>query len=121
MTIGQIAKAVGVAQSAIRYYETAGIFPPPPRKNGLRCYGPEMVDQLKVLQFYRASGVSIRSLASIAASKQDEARHARRATVQKRIADLDVCIADAKRAKRRLEQLLACQCGGTRSKCVIFQ
>jgi MerR family copper efflux transcriptional regulator len=121
MTIGQIAKTVGVPQSAIRYYEAVGILPPPPRKNGARCYDPEAIDRLKILRFYRASGVSIRTLAAIATSERDAARNVRRAAVQRRIADLEACIADAQRAKSRLEQFLACRCNGIRSECVIFQ
>lgn len=121
MTIGQIAKAVGIPQSAIRYYETVGILPRPPRKKGLRCYDADAIDQLKVLRFYRASGVSIRSLAAIATSERGAAGNIRRATVQRRIADLEACIADAQKAKRRLERLLACRCHGVRSECIIFQ
>ena len=121
MTIGQIAKAVGMPQSAIRYYEAAGILPSPPRKNGARCYDHDIIDQLKILQFFRASGVSIRTLAAIAAPDRDVASDVRREAVQRRIADLEVAIADAQLAKSRLEQLLVCHCEGVRNDCVIFQ
>ena len=66
MTIGQVAKAAGLSTSAIRYYEAAGIIPRPARKSGQRSYDPAMVDELKALRFYRASGIPIRGLVSIA-------------------------------------------------------
>ena len=110
MTIGQVSKTVGIAASAIRYYESAGILPPPQRKNGVRDYDASAVDQLKILRFLRESGVSIRGLAA-------KDRHAE---VERRIAELDLLIGNAMEMKRRLEALLACQCEGDTSKCVIF-
>jgi MerR family transcriptional regulator, redox-sensitive transcriptional activator SoxR len=36
MTIGEVARQVGIATSAIRYYEEIGLLPPPVRVNGRR-------------------------------------------------------------------------------------
>lgn len=110
MTIGQVSKAVGIAPSAIRYYESAGILPPPRRKNGVREYDPSIVDQLRILCFLRQSGVSIRGLAA-------KDRHAE---VERRIAELEAFITNATEMKHRLQSLLKCQCNGDSAKCVIF-
>lgn len=110
MTIGQVSKAVGIAASAIRYYESAGVLPPPQRKNGVRHYDASAIDQLRILRFLRDSGVSIRGLAA-------KDRHAE---VERRIVELDALIANATEMKRRLESLSACQCEGDTEKCVIF-
>ena len=55
MTIGHVAKATGIPASSIRYYEAAGIIAKAPRKNGMRQYGREAVDELKALRVYRAT------------------------------------------------------------------
>jgi DNA-binding transcriptional MerR regulator len=110
MTIGEVSKAVGIAPSAIRFYESAGILPPPRRKNGVRDYDPSIVDELKVLRFLRDSGVSIRGLAAAD----------RHAEVERRIAELNALIESAEAMRARLQSLLECECKGDTEKCVIF-
>jgi DNA-binding transcriptional MerR regulator len=110
MTIGQVSKAVGIAPSAIRFYESAGIVTPPRRKKGVRDYDASIVDELKVLKFLRDSGVSIRGLAAAD----------RHAEVERRIVELDQLIKSATVMKKRLQSLLDCDCNGDTQKCVIF-
>ena len=38
LTIGEVARRAGVHTSAIRYYESVGLLPPPKRLNGRRRY-----------------------------------------------------------------------------------
>ena len=120
MTIGRVAAAAGVTQSTIRYYEAAGLIGKPPRRNGVRCYDPAAVEQLKMIRFYRAGGISIRALAALAAAGE-ERRVRWRAIVQRRIADLDAVIAEAERAKQRLEDALACTCRGDARACTMLR
>lgn len=119
LTIGRVAKAAGVAQSTIRYYEAAGVIAKPARRNGVRCYEPDVVARIKVVRFYRASGVSIRTLAALAAAHGDERRMRRRSVTERRIADLDAVIAGAQRAKQLLEEALACSCAGDPRACTM--
>ena len=50
-SIGKLAKLTGVKTESIRYYESLGLMPPPPRtQGGHRAYGE---DHLKRLQFIR--------------------------------------------------------------------
>ena len=122
MTIGEISRATGVPRSAIRYYEAAGIIAPPPRRNGRRQYEPAVVDELKALRFYRASGIPIRGLASIA--RHAPGSKARRDVwvdvLEARIADLDVWMSEAERVRGMLEAAVECRCKGERDKCAVF-
>ncbi len=120
MTIGRVAKAAGIAQSTIRYYESVGVIAKPARRSGVRCYDPSVVERLKVIRFYRSSGISIRTLAALAASEGEERRARRRALTQRRIADLDALIAGAQAAKQRLEDALACACRGDPGVCTML-
>lgn len=120
MTIGQVAKAAGVSTSAIRFYESSGVLPRPRRRSGIRDYDPSVVEQLKVLRFYRATGISIENLASMFSGEADTCTMNRHVIVQRRIAELDMFIKEARGMKRRLQGLLACECNGDQQKCVIF-
>jgi MerR family redox-sensitive transcriptional activator SoxR len=120
MTIGRVAKAAGVAPSTIRYYEEVGVIAKPARRNGVRDYDPSVVERLKIVRFYRSSGISIRILAALAESHGDERRTRRRAIAEDRIADLEAMIADAQRAKHLLEEALACRCRGNPRACTML-
>ena len=53
LTIGPLSKRVGLNIETVRYYERAGLLPPPPRtEGGYRIYGD---DHLKRLVFVRRS------------------------------------------------------------------
>ena len=121
MTIGQAAKAAGVSSSTIRFYEGLGLLPRPPRKSGIRDYDPSIVTQLTVLRFYRAAGMSIGDIAAMVnANRTDDDAADSRVIVRQRIAKLDALIEEARAMKRRLHDLLNCDCGGNREMCVIF-
>jgi len=123
MTIGQVARKTGVAQSAIRYYEASGLLPRPSRKNGARQYDDDIIDQLKILRFLRRAGITIRGLATI--SSQQRGTKVRRevwlGVIRQRIADLDALMIEAQETKRRLEETIACECAGDPRICPILQ
>src|ERR1700694_1439561 len=120
MTIGQVAKAAGVSASAIRFYESSGVLPQPRRNRGIRQYDPAIVEHLTVVRFFRSSGVSVESLATMFGPDKTARSKNRHAAVARRIVELDEMIAHARRMKKRLQGLAACECQGDRKKCVIF-
>ncbi len=123
MRIGEVARAAGVSPSAIRYYETVGIMPPPMRRNGRRYYEAQAVDDLMILRFYRTAGIPIRGLASIV--KHRPGTTARRDVwvdvLNARIGDLDSWIKNAERTRALLEQSIECRCNGRRDDCTVLQ
>jgi DNA-binding transcriptional MerR regulator len=121
MTIGEAAKEAGVQPSTIRYYEAAGILPRPSRRNGIRCYDQGIVENLRVLRFYRSVGVSIEDLMAMFGSCPSGDQRSQHEVVERRIAEIDDVIAQARAMKRRLRKLLGCRCGGDRKRCVIFR
>lgn len=55
MRIGDIGRATGVDVETIRYYEKAGLLPPPARQaNGYRTYSPAHVERLAFVRHCRA-------------------------------------------------------------------
>jgi MerR family redox-sensitive transcriptional activator SoxR len=59
MTIGQVAKEAGLAASAIRFYEHAGVLPKPMRIGGRRHYDSSVLERLAVLERAKACGFSL--------------------------------------------------------------
>jgi MerR family transcriptional regulator, redox-sensitive transcriptional activator SoxR len=59
MTIGQVAKETGLAASAIRFYEQAGVLPRPIRIGGRRQYDSSILERLAVIGRARACGFSL--------------------------------------------------------------
>ena len=59
MTIGQVAKQSGLAASAIRFYERAGVLQKPIRISGRRRYDASILERLAVLDRAKACGFSL--------------------------------------------------------------
>ena len=59
INIGELARQAGMQTSAIRYYESIGLMPPPPRASGWRRYDPAAIDRLHVIKAARDVGFSI--------------------------------------------------------------
>ena len=76
----------------------------------MRCYDASIVDRLKLLQFLRSGGVSIRSLAAVD----------RHAAVERRIVEIDSLVEELLAMKTRLQSLLECECNGDTEKCVVY-
>jgi MerR family redox-sensitive transcriptional activator SoxR len=122
MTIGKVAKVTGVPASTIRYYESAGIIPKPARKNGVRHYEADAIVELKVLRFYRATGIPIRGLAAIGQARGSAAMPTVWTEVMRaRIEDLDTWMLEAQQNKELLEHVITCRCKGKRERCKVVR
>lgn len=63
MQIGEVAQRVGLATSAIRFYEDRGLLPEPERtKSGYRDYDPGVVDRIRFIRAGQAVGLTLREL-----------------------------------------------------------
>lgn len=64
MTIGELAREVGVSVKTIRHYEKLNLLHPLRRNtNGYRVYGPESVRQLKTVRLFAGLGFSLNEIA----------------------------------------------------------
>lgn len=57
--IGDVARQANVAASAIRYYESIGLLPPPARVNGRRRYDETVLRKLGVIRLAQQAGLTI--------------------------------------------------------------
>lgn len=59
MNVSELARRVGLSPSGVRWYESVGVLPPPPRKeNGYRQYSDEDVRLLQLVTALRRLGLS---------------------------------------------------------------
>jgi DNA-binding transcriptional MerR regulator len=66
--IGAVAKLADTSTKTIRFYEQAGLLPPPERtESGYREYEPAVVDRLRFIRHGQAAGLSLAEVRQILA------------------------------------------------------
>jgi len=112
MLIGDVARAAGLAPSAIRYYEKAGLLPKPGRQSGRRRYGAETAARLKIIQLARDAGFTIAEtrtfLSGFSQATTPAARW--RALAERKLAELETRSQRIAHMKRLLESSFHCGC-----------
>lgn len=72
MQIGELATEVGINPKTIRYYETRGLLPSPPRTEaGYRIYGDGDLERLRFILKGRAIGLSLDEIGSVLGLRED--------------------------------------------------
>jgi DNA-binding transcriptional MerR regulator len=68
LRVGELAQAVEVAPDTIRYYERAGLLPPPQRTpGGYRAYDASAIDRVKFIQGAQRLGLRLRDISDLLA------------------------------------------------------
>jgi MerR family copper efflux transcriptional regulator len=125
MTIGAVAKRVGVAIDTIRYYEREGLLPEPLRRaSGYRSYDDSAVRQLRFIRRAKDLGFTLEEIRDLLALSADRQRgvEAVKQRAQERLAAIDARIAELTRVRNGLEQLVeACPGHGSPDQCPILR
>src|SRR3546814_18121464 len=75
LTIGAVARRVGVAIDTIRYYEREGLLPEPQRRaSGYRSYGEGAVTQLRFIRRAKDLGFTLEEIRELLALSADRQR-----------------------------------------------
>jgi DNA-binding transcriptional MerR regulator len=107
LTIGELARRVGVATSTLRYYEELGLLPTPARVSGQRRYPESAVWLVGVILLLRDVGFSLAEQKAFMASRAvalDDWQHLAR----RKLAELDNQIAKAQTARVAIDHALHC-------------
>lgn len=120
MQIGEVADRVGIATSAIRFYEAKGLIPEPRRTEaGYRDYDPEVVKRLEFIRAGQAVGLTLRELGEVIQIRErgeapchhvTELLDARIGEVVERIRDLEELRRDLEEIRRRAIRLDPADC-----------
>jgi MerR family transcriptional regulator, redox-sensitive transcriptional activator SoxR len=122
LTIGQLAQRVGLATSAIRFYERTGVLPQPERVSGQRRYGPDALRRLEVLEVAKRAGFSLdeAKLLLQSADAGTPAFEAVRALAERKLPDVEALIARAQNMRSWLLAATDCSCT-TLDVCALFE
>lgn len=117
MSIGQIARAMGLATTALRYYERQGVLIPTARSQaGYRMYDRRAVEQLGFIRAAQAVGFKLEDIRVLLDLEDGEERRCKvevRELIQKRLAEVEQKMKDLRRVRGALSQALQeCQSSG---------
>ena len=118
MKIGELADQLGIAPSAIRYYERVGLIDPPERISGQRRFPKSAVQILRFIQLAKSGGFSINEIKTIFAGypgmKLNDQWHI---LAEKKKLEVGYKIRELQQVDSVLDALLACECA-TIDECV---
>jgi DNA-binding transcriptional MerR regulator len=108
LVIGELGRRTGVAASALRYYERAGLLTPAGRAHGRRYYSPASAERIALIRLCQDAGFTLAEIRTFvtAGSRRDPSWTQ---LMKGKLQELDALIARAKRAKRLIEHALACR------------
>ncbi|MGH8257892.1 MAG: MerR family transcriptional regulator [Steroidobacteraceae bacterium] len=108
MTIGQLARRVGLRPSAIRYYEAHGVLRPPARSaNEYRLYGPDALTVLRFVLHGKELGFSLAEVRQIInASRNGPPCALTRKLVERHLAQVEGELRRLRSLQARLKRLL---------------
>ena len=124
MNIGEVAAATGLPVKTIRYYESVGLIEPPARSGGnYRRYDERQLATLRFVQHARRMGFSVKEVAALVALWRDKRRASAdvRRLATAHLADIDARIAELRRIRQPLQQLVERCHGDARADCPILE
>ena len=121
LTIGEVAHRSGVAASAIRYYESLGLIPTPPRLHGERRYSDEVFASLAFIAVAQAAGFTLREVQVLAAHSETGPGLAEtmQLMAEQKLAEVESTLARATAMKEWLEVARGCGCSDP-AECNLF-
>jgi MerR family redox-sensitive transcriptional activator SoxR len=111
LTIGQIAAAVGLNASAVRFYERRGVMPEAERISGQRRYRPDAIARLRTIRAAQQVGLSLTEITLLLAGADNgESAEVLRELAERRLPEVDALIERAQAMKGWLELAAECRC-----------
>lgn len=125
LTIGKLAKRIGVNIDTVRYYEKQGLIPKPPRmESGYRHYPAETVKRIQFIRHAKELGFSLKEIAELLSLRIEQGVTCGdvRKRAEAKIADIEERILNLQRMKNALSKLAKeCKGKGPVSECPILE
>jgi MerR family redox-sensitive transcriptional activator SoxR len=121
LTIGEVARRVGLKTSAIRYYESVGVLPEPERESGQRRYTTDTVRRLEVIDVAKRAGFTLDEARILLATRDDgtPAHEQIRELAQRKLPDVEALIERAQAMRTWLSTATGCNCNSL-DVCALF-
>jgi DNA-binding transcriptional MerR regulator len=107
LTVGVLAKRIGVRPSAVRFYERRGLVASERLANGYRVYSQEAVGVLRFINRAKALGFSLEEVREILTLRRggEEPCDCVRAMIERNLLAIDKRITELSRLRRQLRAL----------------
>jgi MerR family transcriptional regulator, redox-sensitive transcriptional activator SoxR len=112
LTITEVAKRAGIRASAIRYYESIQLLPPPPRSSGRRRYHPDVLRRISFIQVAQAAGLTIAEIQTLINELDDNTPLSERwqTLARQKLVEVDALMRKVQGMKMILVNGLNCGC-----------
>lgn len=112
LMIGELARQAGVAPSALRYYEKAGLLPSPARASNRRQYDKAVLGRIRIILLARDAGFSVNETRTFLNGFPVGTRPALRwrAMAKRKITELDELTARLSQMRSILNASFHCEC-----------
>jgi DNA-binding transcriptional MerR regulator len=120
MKIGELARRSGVASTALRYYEKAGLLPESQRSSsGYRTYHPDTMPRLAFIRAAQAVGLSLAEIREVIGIRDAGAAPCAHVLqlIERHRAEVRARIRELQRLERDLDQLASQGAGVDPSEC----
>jgi len=107
LTVTQLARRCGVSRTALLYYESIGLMPPPQRSGGnYRSYGEADLRRLLQIRAYRDAGLKIEDIRAIFKTNPDRPGGGASGVLKRRLLELDAEIGTLRAHQQAILKLL---------------
>jgi len=106
-TVTKLARQCGMSRTALLYYESIGLMPPPQRSGGnYRRYGQADLERLLKIRAYRDAGLSLEDIHTILNLKSDRNGRDAAGVLKRRLLELDAEIMTLRSHQQAILKLL---------------
>jgi MerR family redox-sensitive transcriptional activator SoxR len=111
-SIGEVSARAGIAASAIRYYERAGLLRAPKRVSGWRAYDETVFETLALIELAQSAGFTVAETKVLLHGFEHStpASQRWRSLARAKLEEISERIERTQRMRDALECLLRCQC-----------
>jgi MerR family transcriptional regulator, redox-sensitive transcriptional activator SoxR len=112
LLIGEVARRAGLSTSALRYYEKAGLLPPPARVSKRRVYDAKVLGRIRVILLALDAGFTVKETRTFLSGYPITTTPAERwrALAAKKLAELDAQMTRLGQMKAILNDSFHCRC-----------
>ncbi len=124
MTIGEAAKAAGVAATTLRYYEREGLVKPTARSAaGYRLYDGEVAERLRFIRSAQAIGFTLEDIGLLLELQRGDRRRCQskvQTVLEARFKEVEQKLKDLRRVRVALRNALE-QCRSSSGECAVLE
>lgn len=112
LLIGEVARRAGLSTSALRYYEKAGLLPPPSRISKRRVYDSKVLSRIRIILLALDAGFTVKETKTFLSNYPVTTTPAERwrALASKKLTELDTQMARLTQMKSILNDSFQCAC-----------